>query len=121
MKKKLDKMLVTNCHMVSAKKISLGTRTKWKISSMNAVPEVIDVTYDAYIVPFLDNLQNLLMNEEILSNIDNPKQHENGLYCTVLDGTYYRENEFFRNHNKSLATIFYYDDLGITNPLRGSC
>lgn len=89
-------------------------------SLMNASPKIIDVSYDAYIVPFLDNLQNLLMNEEILSNIDNPKQHEDGLYHTVLDGTYYRENEFFHSHNKSLAIIFYYDDLGIANSLGGS-
>lgn len=38
----------------------------------------------------------------------------------MLDGTYYCENEFYHNHNKSLAIIFYYDDLGIANPLGGS-
>lgn len=86
----------------------------------NIPPEIIDVTYDAYIISFLDNLKNLLMNEQILSNIENPKQHIDELYRTVLDGSHYRESDFFRNHNKSLAIIFYYDDLGVTNPLGGS-
>jgi len=108
--------------MVSPIKISLSTGTKWKKkrSLTNVHPEIIDITYDAYIVPFLNNLKNLLMNEQILSNIENPKEYEDGLYRTVLDGSHYRENEFFCNHNKSLAIIFYYDDLGITNPLGGS-
>jgi len=60
------------------------------------------------------------MNEQILSNIEKPKEYENGLYRTVLDRSLYRESEFFCNYNKSLAIIFYYDDLGIINPLGGS-
>lgn len=118
-KKTLDTTLITKCNMVPARPISLGTHTKWKIGSTNVLPKIVDVTYKAYVVPFLDNLQNLLMNEDILSNIDNPKQYEHGLYRTVLDGSYYRENEFFRNNSNSLAIIFYYDDLGIANPLGG--
>lgn len=111
-KKRLDKILVDKFHMVSPIKIAISSGTKWKKKSLtNVLPEIIDITYDAYIVPFLDNLKQLLMNEQILSNIENPKQYEDGLYRTVLDGSYYRKSEFFSNHNKSLAIIFYYDDL----------
>jgi len=66
------------------------------------------------------NLKTLLMNEDIRSNVDNPLEHENGVYRTVLDGSYYQENTFFREHKNSLAIILYYDDLGIANPLGSS-
>lgn len=56
---------------------------------MNVPPEIIDISYDAYIISFLDNLKHLLMNEQILSNIENPKPHMDGLYRTVLDGSHY--------------------------------
>ncbi|XP_043470938.1 uncharacterized protein LOC122504105 [Leptopilina heterotoma] len=36
---------------------------------------------------------------------------------TVLNGTYYRENEVFRQMENPLAVILYYDDVGIANPL----
>lgn len=120
--KRLDKILVEKFSMIPSTKISLATGSIWKkkANRTNVLPEIIDVTYDAYIVPFLDNLKNLLTNEQILSNIENPKQYKNGLYRTVLDGSHYRKNEFFSNYNNSLAIIFYYDDLGITNPLGGA-
>lgn len=65
----------------------------------------------AYIVPFLKNLENLLKKKEIRSNIENPKPHKPGAYRTVLDGSYYQENNCFRDHNNALAVIFYYDDI----------
>lgn len=72
-KKRLDKILVDKFHMVSPIKIAISSGTKWKKKSLtNVLPEIIDITY-AYIVPFLDNLKQLLMNEQILSNIENPK------------------------------------------------
>ncbi|KYN26667.1 hypothetical protein ALC57_03960, partial [Trachymyrmex cornetzi] len=51
-------------------KISLDTGIKWKKrkSSINIVPEIIDVTYDAYIVLFLDNLKNLLYDDLGITN-----------------------------------------------------
>lgn len=121
-RKQLDKILIGQFGLIPPTKVSLDAGTKWKKkkSLTNIPPEIIDVSYDAYIIPFIDNLTNLLNNEQILSNIENPKQHIDGLYRTVLDGSHYCESEFFRNHNKSLAIIFYYDDVGITNPLGGA-
>ncbi|XP_018360136.1 PREDICTED: uncharacterized protein LOC108759276 [Trachymyrmex cornetzi] len=118
-KKALDKVLIQKFNMVSAERHALGTKLVWKKKkhSTGKVAEICETTYDAYIVPFLKNLKNLLENDEVRSNIENPKPHEPGVYRTVLDGSYYRENPIFRNNNNALAVILYYDDLGIANPL----
>ncbi|XP_011872221.1 PREDICTED: uncharacterized protein LOC105564455, partial [Vollenhovia emeryi] len=91
-----------------------------KKKSTDTHVDLREVQHDAYIVPFMDNLRNLLMNEEIRSNIDHPLEHEDGIYRTVLDGSYYQANTFFRENKNSLAIILYYDDLGIANPLGSS-
>lgn len=118
-KKALDKILIQKFNMVSAEKYILDTKLVWKKKkrSIGKVTEICETTCDAYIVPFFKNLKNLLENDEIRSNIENPKPHKSGIYRTVLDGSYYRENDFFCNHNNALAVILYYDDLGIANPL----
>lgn len=41
----------------------------------------------------------------------------NGVYRTVLDGEHYKQNEFLTQNPTSLAIIFYYDELGVVNPL----
>ena len=68
-------------------------------------------------MPVLESLRNLLKNDEIRNNIENPLPHESGVYRTVLDGSYYRENFIPEMGENALAIIFYYDDLGISNPL----
>lgn len=118
-KKALDKVLVEKLNLVLAQEhvISSGPQWKKKRRGTQIVREIRDVHHNAYIVPFLDNLKNLLQNEEIRLNVENPKLHENGIFRTVLDGSYYRENALSQNYNNTLAIIFYYDDLGIANPL----
>jgi len=81
------------------------------------IRQICKVSYDAYIVPFLDNLRNLLNNQEIRENIENPRQYEDGLFRTVLDGSYYRESDLCQRHQNVLAVILYYDDLCIANTL----
>ena len=65
---------------------------------------------------WLCNLRNLLQNPAIRSNILNPKPHIPGVYRTVLDGSYYQEDDFFRNNENSVAVILYYDNIGVVNP-----
>lgn len=114
----LDKILIQKFNMVSAEKHILDTKLVWKKKKrpIGKIAEICETTCDAYIVPFLNNLKNLLENDQVRSNIENPKSHEPGVYRTVLDGSYY-QYDFFRNHKNALAVILYYDDLGITNPL----
>lgn len=118
-KKALDAVLIKKFNMVSSEAHALGTKLVWKKKKRptGQVAEISEITCNAYIVPFSKNLTNLLKNDAIRSNIENPKPYIPGIYRTVLDGSYYKGNEFFRNTSNALAVILYYDDLGIVNPL----
>ena len=103
--------------MVCAEPLKLGTSFVWKKKRNEKLPQLKEVEDMAYFVPFSKNLKNLLFNEEVRKNIENVNQEEVDLLKTVLNGSYYKENEFFRTNPKSLAIILYYDELGIANPL----
>lgn len=49
--------------------------------------KICKTTCDAYIVPFSENLKNLLKNDDIRFNIENSKLRKPGVYQTVLDGS----------------------------------
>lgn len=68
-------------------------------------------------MPFLPNLKNLLCNDEVRSCVDNPRLKEKKIYRTVLDGSFYQNNDFLRRNKNGLAIILYYDDLEVVNPL----
>lgn len=47
----------------------------------------------------------------------NPRNEKNGLLTTVLEGSFYKNDYFFKNNRNSLAIILYINKLGIANPL----
>jgi len=118
-KETLDNILTEKFHMVSAESHPICTGFEWKKKKRGnqIIHQICKVSYDAYIVPFLDNLRNLLNNQEIRENIENPRQYEDGVFRTVLDGSYYRESDLCQRHQNVLAVILYYDDLCIANTL----
>ncbi|XP_057329780.1 uncharacterized protein LOC130670395 [Microplitis mediator] len=63
------------------------------------------------------NLKNLVSNKEVYFNIMSNPENSDYIYRTVLDGKFYKNNEFFKNNKNALAIVFYYDDLGVANPL----
>ncbi|XP_074114037.1 uncharacterized protein LOC141537101 [Cotesia typhae] len=121
-KTSVNKFLIEELKMVPAEKKCISKSLVWKKKkgSLNRQAELREVDHDAYIVPFIDNLKNLMMNDYVRENVNNPIVHENGVYRTVLDGKFYRENGFFCNNPKALAVVLYYDDLGVANPLASS-
>ncbi|XP_051168339.1 uncharacterized protein LOC127286087 [Leptopilina boulardi] len=62
-------------------------------------------------------LKQLLQNKEIRDNINEGNVRNDGVLRTVLDGTYFKENEVFQQLENPLALIFSYDDIGVANPL----
>lgn len=111
----LDKFLKNELSMISAEPLTLGVSLKWKRNQ--EIPHLEEVKEEVFIIPFLKSLQNLLLNKEIRDNINQTNCINDGVLRTVLDGTYYRENEVFRQMEKPLAVILYYDEVGIANPL----
>ncbi|XP_034934923.1 uncharacterized protein, partial [Chelonus insularis] len=114
----LEKFLVEEMDLVLPREKKLSTNFVWRKKRGprgETTMKICKADNNAYVVPFLENLKNVLMNDEIRANVDNPLQYINGTYRTVLDGSYYRENEFFSQNPNSLAIILYYDDLEIAN------
>lgn len=101
--------------MVLPEKVKISSSLEWKKKKKhdNTQMKICKVENSIYMVPFLSNLKNLLMNDEVRANVDNPLLHKEGIYRSVLDGSYYQQNEFFQNENNPLGNILYYDDLGV--------
>ncbi|XP_066588077.1 uncharacterized protein [Prorops nasuta] len=118
-KKALDKILVNTFNMVPTKTVVIGTGLRWKKikQSLKSSSEIKEVEYKGYIVPFINNLRNLLNNKEVRCNIKSYKNYNDGVLRSVLDGQFYQENDFFRRNKNALAIILYYDDVGVTNPI----
>ncbi|XP_018369457.1 PREDICTED: uncharacterized protein LOC108765282, partial [Trachymyrmex cornetzi] len=117
-KHKLDKILTQKFNMVIPEKTLVGTDLVWKCKHPTpGVPDLIEKEVYAYTVPFLSNLKNLLYNDEVRFCVDNPRLKENNVYRTVLDGSSYQNNDFFRKNRNAIAIILFYDDLEVVNPL----
>jgi len=114
----LDKVLKEKFNMVMPEKTVVGTDLMWEHKrKSHDIPDLIEKEIYAYTVPFLSNLKNLLYNDEVRFCVDNPRLKENNVYRTVLDGSFYQNNDFFRRNRNALAIILYYDDLEVINPL----
>ena len=118
----MDRFLIEKLNMVPAESLMLGVEYKWKKRKVcgKVQPWLCKVNEDAFIVPFLNNLENLVKNEAVQSNIDNPRPRRNGLYRSVLDGSYYtNDDDFFKNNEKAIGIIFYQDDVSTTHFFSG--
>lgn len=73
-KKSLEKVLVDEFNMVKAKKLSISSGLEWKkrIVKSKVLWRLVNVSDDAYVVPFIDNLKNFLSNECVIHQVLNP-------------------------------------------------
>ncbi|XP_014214166.1 uncharacterized protein LOC106643519 [Copidosoma floridanum] len=104
-----------------------STRQNAELKTVHIERDVIAVLQEKYPPTIIfssiqtrSSLNNILIqqyNMKIRSNILNPKRHTEGLYRIVLDGQYYRENNFFKNNSKAIGIISYYNDICVANPL----
>ncbi|XP_011883897.1 PREDICTED: uncharacterized protein LOC105571040 [Vollenhovia emeryi] len=114
----LDKVLLEELHMVMPQKLVLYKELAWvKKKQTPCIRDLVEVQRCAYIVPFLANLNMLLCNDEVRLNVENARAQEGDVLKSVLHGSHYCKNEFFRKNQNALAIILYYDDLGVANPL----
>ncbi|XP_053595515.1 uncharacterized protein LOC128667833 [Microplitis demolitor] len=60
------------------------------------------------------------MNDDVRDCVDNPLVYKEGIFRTILDGEYYKENSFFKENANALAIVLYMDELGVANPLASS-
>lgn len=103
----LDKMLVEEFHMIKPQKHVVCEELTWKKNDQTQnLSDLINVERYAYVVPLLKSLTVLLSNDEVRLNIQNPKAQVDGVLKSILDGSHYHENEFFRNNKKCLSHKF---------------
>lgn len=120
-KKLMDRFLIEQLHMVPAYSLKVGVEHKWKQKKVRGrvQPWLCEVDETAYVVPFLKNLENLLKNDDVRSNVDNPRRRPIGVYQSVLDGEYYTTDEFFQSNKNAIAIVLYQDDVSMTNYFSG--
>lgn len=117
----LDKLLQQQFHMVFPEKQLLGLSDKWIKLKTPPFIDLVEKEDFGYVIPFLPSLRNLLQNEEIRRIIETQiNDDDDDLLKTVLNGSFYKENIFFRENKNAIAIIAHYDELGIANPLGSS-
>ncbi|XP_057336559.1 uncharacterized protein LOC130675088 [Microplitis mediator] len=121
-KTELDKFLINELNMVPAKKTLIATKLVWKKKKryVQQNSQLCEVQHNAYVVPFNENLINLMMNDDVRDCVDNPLVYKERIFRTILDGEYYKENSFFKENTNALAIVLYMDELGVANPLASS-
>jgi hypothetical protein len=68
-------------------------------------------------VPVLDSLGMLLQCSDVHDQVFHPYTLHEKYVEDFVQGTNYREHDFFRNHRKHLSLILYFDEFEVANPL----
>lgn len=74
------------------------------------------VQHRAYVSPFLPSLKRLISRPDVLHCIENPLEHEKGVYKTFQDGSYARNHPILSDP-QAIAIQMCYDDLEVSSPL----
>ncbi|KAK3933166.1 Interleukin-1 beta [Frankliniella fusca] len=94
------------------RKIVLNWKTVLLGNKVREVPK-----FYGYRVSFLQQLETLLQNEEILSCIDNPRPTIPNKFRSVLDGYIYQNHDVFNEDPHSIGIVLYVDDIDPTDGL----
>ncbi|XP_028418113.1 uncharacterized protein LOC114543237 [Dendronephthya gigantea] len=96
-------------------RIVLGRREVFK--RRKGIMQQTQVNDEAYYIPLLDSLQQLLNDEFILEEIKNPHVSIDGLMRDYCDGYQFKMHPLFSVKPTALQIMLYYDDLETCNPL----
>jgi hypothetical protein len=112
----LQKQFFANeCGLVEPKCVVLGTKLKWqKDGTLREVQNI------GYFVDILQQLQALLNDPFVLSEVENPHFSNDGCIADVMDGNFFKTHPVFSVHVKGLQILAYYDDLEVTNVVGSS-
>lgn len=109
----LDKFLRDEYDMVFPREESIGVTLKWNKERT----KILKIEDRAYVVPLIENLKSLLSNDNFRSFVKARDENQSNTYRTVFDGSYMRENEFFKKFPSALAIILYYDEVLMASPI----
>ncbi|XP_068707636.1 uncharacterized protein [Montipora foliosa] len=102
-------------HLVEPRKIILGVyHTK---ARRGCKLKTIQKSDEAFYIPLIESLQQLLNDESILEEVENPHQRNDDLLCDFCDGDMFQEHPLFGTDPYALQVIVYFDELEVCNPL----
>lgn len=102
-KHNLDKFLKERLDMIEPQKVDLGVSYKWVIQKSSSSLELKEFKDQAIMIPFLPSLRVLLMNDQVRSCVENPLVSDDGKLRSILDGSFYKNNEFFKANPNGLG------------------
>lgn len=77
----------------------------------------IPVTDKFVYVPILGTLKSIFKNAELCEAFLQAKQHEEGIYRDICDGSYFKSNSLFSQEKHALQIQLYFDEFETANPL----
>ena len=98
------------CRLVEAEAVVLGTTLKWQKDGT-----VKEVKRLGYTVDLLKQLECLLNDQSILSEVLHPHFSTDDKIRDVIDGEFYENHPVFQVHVDDIQILAYYDDLEVAN------
>lgn len=95
----------------------LGVRFDLRRDRTTGVYNQIPVTDKFVYVPILGTLKSMFKNSELCESFLQVKQHKEGVYKDICDGSYFKSNDLFSQQKHALQIQLYYDDFETANPL----
>lgn len=90
----------------------LGVRFDLRRDRTTGVYNQIPVTDKFVYVPILGTLKSMFKNSELCESFLQVKQHKEGVYKDICDGSYFKSNDLFSQQKHALQIQLYYDDFG---------
>ncbi|CAB4019697.1 Hypothetical predicted protein, partial [Paramuricea clavata] len=79
--------------------------------------KVVEKTDDAFYIPLLESLQQLLNDEAILEEVENSHARDDGYLNDFCDTDYFKDHPLFGLDPYALQLLLYFDELEVCNPL----
>lgn len=95
----------------------LGVRFDVRRDRTTGVYNQIPVTDKFVYVPILGTLKSMFKNSDLCECFLQDKQHEEGIYKDICDGSYLKSNNLYSQQKHALQIQLYYDDFETANPL----
>ena len=101
---------------VPFQEIPLGN--KLAVRKKGAKHQISEIEDTFIYVPIIDSLKQLLSNAKLRRLImRKPTLSKDNVFFDLPDGSIYRNDDYFKEHNNALMIVLYHDELEVCNPL----
>ena len=93
-----------NCHYIAPQEVILGQRYAVRKGALQNINDC------GYIIPFKENVQNLLNQPEVWEEVMSSYESDNSIMLDYCDGSFVKNNPFIQ-HNKPCLLFIINTDL----------